>query len=121
MSKIIKVQGKAYDFDFDFHASDGFTLTANLIKKSGKVKTVYKNRMVMYTPYEALVQVACELWDEPEIGEGICELLGYPIMTDEDAECDSCDYIRHYEEMHEDDGVYRCNDCQEMREKCLSN
>ena len=42
-------------------------------------------------------------------------------MTDEDAECDSCDYIGHYKEMHEDDGVYRCNDCQEMREKCLSN
>ena len=121
MSKIIEVQGKAYDFDFDFHASDGFTPTANLIKKSGKVKTVYKNRMIMYTPYEALVQVACELWDAPEIGEGLCELLGYPIMTDEDAECDSCDYIGHYKEMHEDDGVYRCNDCQEMREKCLSN
>ncbi len=33
MSKIIKVQGKHYDFDFDFHASDGFTLTANLIKR----------------------------------------------------------------------------------------
>jgi hypothetical protein len=116
MSKTIDVQGKDYSFDFDFHASDGFTLTANLIKKSGKVKRVYKSRMIMYTPYEALVQVACELWDAPEMGEIICDRLGYPIMTDEDAECDSCSYIGHYEEMHENDGAYRCNDCEEMEE-----
>jgi len=117
MTKTIDVQGKDYSFDFDFHASDGFTLTASLIKKSGKVKTVYKNRMIMYTPYEALVQVACELWDAPEMGEIICDRLGYPTITEEDVQCDGCNYYGHYEEMHEDDGVYRCNDCQERDDK----
>ena len=47
MSKIIKVQGKAYSFDFDFHASDGFTLTANLIKEwQGKNRLQEQNDYV---------------------------------------------------------------------------
>lgn len=117
MSKTLEVQGKRYSFDFDFHAVDGFTLTANLIKKSGRVTTVYKNRMVMYTPYEALVTVASELWGQPEIGEGLADLLGYPLMTEDDVECEDCNYYGHYEEMHEDEDGYRCNDCKEMRSK----
>lgn len=83
----IKIYGIDLDIDIDYRYT-GFRMTAQIYDLDGWqiVQEFGGELRLMQTPYEALVDLACNLFDAPEAAETMAELLGVPIVFFDDEE-----------------------------------
>lgn len=116
----IAINGIDLDIDIDYRYT-GFRMTVEKYDgASGRWDTVQEfggELRIMQTPYEALIDLASNLFDAPEAAETMAELLGVSIVffDDEEAQCETCDFSGDADEMTEIEGIgserYVCETC----------
>jgi hypothetical protein len=79
---LVKAYGKELDITIDPSEVQGFRLNAQEYTEGGW-KTIegfeWQTLRLMQTPFETLIDLACELWGQPEFGETLAEELKVPL------------------------------------------
>ena len=88
---IVKTYGKELDITIEHSPIQGFRLDAQEYTKEGwrGVDGFTGDTLrLMQTPFETLIDLACELWGHPEMGETLAEELKVPLVYFDDEEED---------------------------------
>lgn len=106
------------DFWAESYPTDGFQLT---LKNEETDETLFDNRMVGYTLWEAVTKACYEVWakeiekhNEEDLPYRIASALGIAEEYEDEANCHKCGHKTHYEEMTEiglGSGIYECEEC----------
>ena len=86
---IVKAYGKKLDITIEHSPMQGFRLNAMEHTKDGwqGVEGFTSDILrLMQTPFETLIDLACELWGQPEMGETLAEELNVPLIYFDDEE-----------------------------------
>ena len=79
---LVKAYGKELDIIIEHSPMQGFRLDAQEHTKDGW-RTIegfeWQTLRLMQTPFETLIDLACELWGQPEFGETLAEELKVPL------------------------------------------
>lgn len=88
---IVKTYGKELDITIEHSPIQGFRLSAYEWKEDDWQAIdgfTWQTLRLCQTPFESLIDLACELWGQPEFGETLAEELKLPLVYFDDEEED---------------------------------